>query len=188
MLLDFDQLVARYQIPRRGVVHVGAHIGEEAECYERNGIHDVTWVEANPEVVPRLRAQVEPYGHRVVEALLADRAAEIPFHITNNQQSSSILELGRHRHEHPEVVVTETILLRSRTLDELCEAEHIGEFPLLVMDIQGAELLVLKGAAAALAQVDYLYLEVSEQPLYIGSVVIAELDEHLSDFSRSRRR
>jgi FkbM family methyltransferase len=184
MLLDFDQLVARYSIPTTGLLHIGAHEGEEAVAYERNGFRNVTWVEANPELLPSLRAHVEPFGHRVIEALVADQETDVQFNITNNPMSSSILELGTHRAEHPEVVVSKSVTLRSRTLDELCDTEGISGFGLLVMDVQGAELRVLHGAKKALEQVDYLYLEVNEAPLYVGGAMIDELDTYLADFCR----
>jgi FkbM family methyltransferase len=184
MLLGFDDLVARYGIASTGVLHVGAHEGEEAEIYERTGMQGVTWIEANPTVVPRLRANVEPRGHRVIEALVGDTPAVRTFHIANNEQSSSLLEFGVHRQEHPDVVVTESIELRTRTLDEICATDKVDEFGVLVLDLQGAELLALQGATETLAHVDYVYLEVNDKPLYVGCAMVSDLDAYLGDFVR----
>lgn len=185
VLLDLDEIVARYKITGIPVLHVGGHYGEEAELYERNGLRDVTWVEANPETIPVLRDHVEPLGHRVIQALLADRATALPFHITSNEGlSSSILELGTHRDEYPEVLVTRSITLRARTLDELCASEQVAEFGLLVMDVEGAQLHVLKGATEELKHVDYICLEVNETPLYRGCALVTDIDAYLADFCR----
>jgi len=184
MILSLDDLVVRHRLSITGVVHVGAHEGREAETYDRNGIAEVTWVEANPQVIPRLRSHVEPFGQRVVSALVTDRPGPTNFNITNNEKSSSILELGTHKQEHPDVTVARSIVLQARTLDEVVASEKLTGFNLLVMDIQGAELHVLRAAPHVLRQVDYLYLEVNERPLYVGCGLVSDLDDYLSDFSR----
>ncbi len=46
-------------------------------------------------------------------------------------------------------------------------------------DIQGAELMALKGAAESLQHVDALYLEVNEKELYVGCGLIDEIDAFL---------
>lgn len=184
MILSLDDLIVRYALSITGVVHVGAHEGREAEVYDRNGLTDVTWIEANPQVISRLRSHVEPLGQRVVQALITDRPGPTTFNITNNEKSSSILPLGTHKEEHPDVRVASSIVLQSRTLDEVVVSEGLASFNLLVMDIQGAELHALRGAPNVLRQVDYLYLEINERPLYVGCGLVEDLDDHLSDFSR----
>ena len=46
---------------------------------------------------------------------------------------------------------------------------------MLVMDVQGAELIVLQGALKTLEQCDAVYLEVSEAPLYEGGCTLEQL-------------
>ena len=181
------QWIADFRLDITGAVHVGAHEGQEAAIYARNGISNVTWIEADPRVLPRLREHVSPMGHRAIGSLVSDRSGcEVDFHITNNEMSSSILRLGTHRQEHPGIVVTESIRLVTSTLDELCERECISNFNMLTIDVQGAELLVLRGADRVLAGVDHLVLEVNERPLYEGCALVSELDAHLGDFRRVR--
>jgi FkbM family methyltransferase len=164
------------------VIHVGAHTGQEAETYARLGIGTVTWIEANPDVIPRLREHVEPFGHGVVCAVVSDRRGErVDFQVTNNEQSSSLLAFGTHRYEHPEITVTGTLQLTTTTLDDLHDEGQIPEARLLMMDVQGAELLVLKGAQRLLKQVECIYAEVNERPLYDGAVLLPELDAFLSE-------
>ena len=50
------------------------------------------------------------------------------------------------------------------------------------MDIQGCELLALKGAKTALARVDALYMEVNEKELYKGCGLMSEIDEALREY------
>jgi hypothetical protein len=51
-------------------------------------------------------------------------------------------------------------------------------------DIQGAELLALKGGKDSLQHVDCLYLEVNDREVYIGCARVEEIDRFLSDFTR----
>jgi hypothetical protein len=54
------------------------------------------------------------------------------------------------------------------------------------IDIQGAELLALKGATKYLEHVDVLYLEVNTKELYKGGALVGELDEFLADYKFKR--
>lgn len=187
MLLDLETLVVEHQLVIDEILHIGAHIGQEAQTYEALGVTRVTWVEANPAVVPLLRQNVEHLGHRVVEALASDRSgAVVDFYVTNNEQSSSVLNLGTHRYEHPEVVVTDTVQLRTTALDDLCRSEGIKSPNLLVMDVQGAEMLVLRGAERLMEETDYIYAEVNERPLYSGGALLPEFDSYLSSHGFDR--
>ncbi len=185
MLLPLDDLRLKYGLRITGILHVGAHVGQEAEVYTRSGVVDVTWVEANPEVIPRLRAHVEPLGHRVVLALVADRSGdEVDFHVTNNEMSSSILRMGMHQQHYPDVVVTGSIRCTTTTLDDLCAQRGIAGFNMLTLDVQGAELLVLRGAQRVLAGVDYLQVEVNEIHLYEEGALLLDVDSLLEEFDR----
>ena len=167
------------------VLHVGARVGQEAELYLQLGAVSVTWVEGNPEVVPRLRAHVEPLGQRALEALLSDEPGEtVKFKVTNNEWSSSMLELGTHRLEHPDVVVTHEIRLATVTLDQLSAQDEVGPVDTMVLDVQGAELLVLRGGPQTLRTVQHLIIEVNESPLYENCALLRELDEWLDQFVR----
>ena len=187
MLLDLEELVGEHHLVIDTILHIGAHLGQEAEIYEKLGATSVTWIEANPQVVPLLRRNVEPFGHRVLAALATDRSGDIvDFHITNNEQSSSVLRLGTHRYEHPEVVVTESVQLTTTTLDDLCASGDISLPNLIVLDVQGAEILVLRGAERVMATANCIYAEVNERPLYAGGALLPEFDSFLSARGFSR--
>ena len=53
-------------------------------------------------------------------------------------------------------------------------------------DIQGAELMALKGASKYLPNAKVLYLEVNEKELYKGCVLIGEIDTFLSQYNFKR--
>ena len=70
--------------------------------------------------------------------------------------------------------------VRTRTLDGLLADLDFGPVDVLVVDVQGAELLVLRGATQTLSKVKAVVSEVSTQPLYQGGVLFAELESFLA--------
>jgi FkbM family methyltransferase len=182
VLLDLGKLISFYGLAPTGVLHLGAHQGEEASIYAACGIDRVVWVEGNPELIVDLHATLAPYGHSVLEGLLADRAGEPrEFYVTNNGMSSSLLPLGTHLTSHPDVQVTHTLNLVTTTVDDLARANDLSGLDFLNIDLQGAELLALRGASDTLAQVDYVYTEVNREAVYVGAAQIEDLDAFLAE-------
>lgn len=168
MLIPLATVVAAGVTPGP-VVHVGAHLGEEAPIYARHGFTPVFWIEANHEKLVELRRNVQPYGGFVVGALLSDEPKTLTFHLASNGQSSSYYELGTHAIEHPDVTYVGERILEATTLDELLALGRVESATMLAMDVQGAELDVLRGAEAFLgAGVRACYLEVNTDDVYHG--------------------
>ena len=186
MIIPIVDLVERYGIALGTVLHLGAHLGEEAVEYEAAGARDVVWVEADPNVAVRLADTVRPFGQRSVQALVSDRDGdEVDFHVsTNDGRSSSMLRMKTHLREHPEITVTASMRMRTTTVDTLCEQLGIDDVDLLTMDLQGAELLALRGAEGTLRTVRFVYTEVNVAELYEGCAQIDELDRQLAGFRR----
>jgi len=167
-----------------GVIHVGANTGQEREEYAKHGLR-VIWVEPIPDVFAQLRANIAAFPEqRAVQGLVTDRNdGEYNFHVASNQgASSSILELGLHRDIWPEITYEKTITLRSRTLTSLLEDERIAVdgYDLLVLDTQGSELMVLRGAEAILSSFRFIKLEVPDFESYVGCPTRAEMTSYLS--------
>lgn len=182
MLIPLDQLIDEHRLAITGVVHAGAHLGEEADAYATAGISDVWWIEANEDLIAPLLAHVKPYRHRVIHALLADQDDRpLSLLVTNNGQSSSILPLGTHATVHPEVRVVDTHEYRSKTLDTLVDEHGISGCNFLNMDLQGAELYALQGAERLLESMSALYLEVNVDELYVGCARLPQLDYWLGE-------
>lgn len=188
MLIELKTLLQKYNFKPKGIMHLGAHTGQEVYSYTECGVTDVVWIEANPKVIDRLCQCVKPYGHLVINACVSDAIGqEVVFNVTNNEESSSILELGTHLRHHPHVHVTETMRLTTTTLKKLYEDYKLEDkYDFLNIDIQGAELLALKGLADYLNRFKYLYLEVNKEHLYKEGALIGELDEYLTKFGFKR--
>lgn len=163
----------------RGVIHVGANDGRERHAYARLGLR-VLWVEPVPEVFARLEANIAGLPHqRAVRYLVTDAdGAESELHVADNLgQSSSILEFRAHRDIWPEVSFSHTLKMKTTTLDTLIRNEGVDldDYDALVMDTQGAELLVLKGARQSLGRFRYVKTEAADFESYAGGCLAQDL-------------
>lgn len=170
-----------------GILHVGAHIGEEAEAYDRCGVKKVVWVEGNPELIAELTRNVSVYKHGVIQALVTDvDKKEVTFNVTNNFQSSSIYEFGTHSVVSPDVVFTHQLKLVGRRLDELADEYDFSGLNFLNMDLQGAELVALQGMGNLVKQFKYIYTEINVDELYVGCARLPQLDQYLAKYDFQR--
>lgn len=182
-MLDIAALCRQHGIAPRGIVHVGAHDGEELADYRRMGLGAVLLIEANPAVFKRLVARAGG-ERRVVLAnvAIADRAGPVQLHVTSADQSSSILPIARSRDYYPSIVETLVVDVEGQTLDGLLSARGLDPhaYNLLNIDIQGAELLALKGAEHLLRHIEAINVEVNFVELYAGCAEIDDIDDHLA--------
>lgn len=191
MLISQDQVICLLQergIGITGVLHIGAHDCEELGFYRRLGLHDSDcyWIDAIQDKVDEATARGIP---NIYQAVVSDRVGEtVTFHITNNVQSSSILEFGTHAESYGWVVVTEDVRLQTSTVQSWVSENDvpISKLNFWNLDIQGAELLALKGARDVLRHADVIYLEVNTREVYKGCAKMWELDEMLQPLGFSR--
>ena len=182
-MLDLQRLFELYRIPCQGVVHVGAHSGYEYNSYVGMGFRTMLFIEAHPYIFSHLSARLAGTGMDCENYAISDRSGETVLHATNNGASCSILALKKHRDAHPEVVEVGTETVPTITLDELIAARYADKtYNVLVMDIQGAELLALKGAVRLLERIDAIIAEVNFDELYEGAPHIRTLDAFLFAF------
>lgn len=181
MMIDFDYLFDKYNIKPNGVLHLGANEGQEAEDYQKRGIENVIWVEANGHVFKKLENHVKDIpGSICIQACVSDRYSETFFNISNNDsQSSSIMELGHHSVIHPEVHYVDKIPITTHRIDELLKDFDFEGDWFLNADLQGAELLALKGMGELLDKFKWCYLEVNKKETYKGCPDIDDVDVFL---------
>lgn len=180
----FEQDPDRFLRSVSGVIHVGANTGQERDRYERLGLC-VLWIEPIPTVFQELLSNISQLPRqRAIQALVTDRDNETcEFHVSNNNgASSSILDLHKHKDIWPDVEYTETLQLESATLPSVLQEHEIDPSPFnaLVMDTQGSELLVLKGAEALLKQFSFVKTEVADFESYVGCCQLVDLDAFMT--------
>jgi FkbM family methyltransferase len=191
MLINFEEIykiLLSKNININGCFHIGAHECEEIDFYNKLGVkkEDIVWIDAIPSKVNEAIIRGIP---NVYNAVITDKDdEEIEFNISNNVQSSSILEFGTHSQEHPSVVYVDKIKLKSITIDTFFEKNNIdiSKYNFWNFDIQGAELMALKGAIQSIKYAKVLYLEVNEKELYKNCGLINEIDTFLSEYNFKR--
>jgi len=187
MLIPYKKLIEKYSIRPTGVCHIGANTGQEAPDYYSNGVEQTVWFEADPELISPLTTQLQPYSNcAVFNSCLSDTdGEEVILNIANNGgQSSSILQLDYHKIAHPEVHYTKEVVVKTHRLASIFTMHnlHIEDYPFVNIDIQGAELLALKGFGNLLHKVKYLYVEVNDANLYTGCPLFPELRDYLAEY------
>jgi FkbM family methyltransferase len=184
MLIPLDELVNKYNINFKGVLHVGAHECEEIHFYEKYlSRNKILWIEALSEKVNSCRYRFKNLN--IENAIVSDKIEKIIFKIANNGQSSSILDFGLHMQYHPDVYYVDCFEAETSLLKDILPKYDI-EYNFLNFDIQGAELKALKGMEEYLPKVDYIYTEVNSDHVYKDCAIITELDNYLQKFGLYR--
>ena len=60
----------KYKVPLHGVIHVGAHRGEEVHQYAELGAKKIIWVEPNPDVFKEMEILPVSYTHLTLPTIL----------------------------------------------------------------------------------------------------------------------
>jgi DNA repair exonuclease SbcCD ATPase subunit len=120
----------------------------------------------------------------VVQAAIANHNDTVTLHLTSLESSSSILPWKQYSEIYPNIKEIQQLTLSSRTLDTLLEELNLSpsDFNILILDIQGAELLALEGANQLLNNLDAIYTNVHYQELFEGGALAEEVNQFLSDY------
>ena len=169
----------------KGIIHVGAHYGEEISEYIDNGIQDIILFEPLVEnfdvlskKVKTLNANIEGY-----QVALGSKKGDATMYVSDNEkQSSSVLKPKVHLTHHPHVKFPSTEDVEVHLLDDY----NSKDYNFINMDVQGYELEVLKGGTKTLEHVDYVYCEVNRDEVYENNAYVEELDEFLSEYNMKR--
>jgi FkbM family methyltransferase len=163
-----------------GVLHLGGHTGQEICKYNQFGLK-VIWIEGNPEIYSRLNENLsDTPNQKAYCALLSDEdGKELDFYISSGDAgSSSIYEFGKEL-GFSELTMISSVRLKSHRLDSLLNSEDLSDFGHWVVDVQGAELEVLKGAESSIASCRSMFIEVSTREVYKGGTTYNELRNYL---------
>lgn len=193
MLIPYKEICEKYKIRPTGVLHCGASIGQEMKDYFDNGVKSIIWVEANSEQIQPLLDNITPYlpetSQKIWNECLSDKdGEEVTFHISNNKDSSSFLDLDYHKIAHPEVDYVKNIILKTKRLDTLFRENElrIDDYPFINLDLQGAELLALKGLGELIRDVKYIYCEINVKHLYENCPLVEDVDNYLKEYGFER--
>jgi len=184
--LDLAKWKNSYGLADGPTIHIGAHLVQERYDYKINNMEPVLWVEGLPKIATHAKLLLAEFSDQtLVQAVVGDTTGKVVRmnYSSNNGQSSSLLEPRIHSLVNPDVKFGPTSTYISTTIDDLLEKHFpVSSVALLVLDIQGAELLALKGGHETLKKVEFIFTEVSTAKLYKNQALFNSISKFLSEF------
>jgi FkbM family methyltransferase len=190
MLIDIQNILNKFHIKPLGVIHLGAHKGEELKLYKKLNIKNILLYEANKKLINYLKIKSLIFNFlfnmniKIINKVIYDKKSISKLNVTSNSQSSSILDLGIHQELYPNIVKKEEVLVEDNTLDdEFSNFYNISNYNFLNIDIQGAELLALLGAQTILNKLDIIYTEINYDYVYKNCALVSDIDNLLKKYN-----
>jgi len=165
----------------RGVIHVGANDGKEIPWYRAEGYGPIIAVEPHPEAFKKL---VACHGR---EALCVRMAFGARFYKEllrlnvpadgDTEKTSKYNAIPTPGHEWTNVPQGVGVYALEIRLDDWASNSglDLSQYNALVIDVQGMELEVLRGAQKSLRGFDFLSVECSAKPMYDGEAPAEEV-------------
>lgn len=172
----------QFGVPRKGLIHIGAHQAEELSVYKALRLPHVLWVEANPKLAKPLGERIKTHAaSRLAIFAASDTNGTAELNMPLLQPNvASLLPLKEMIRINPDSKQQEKVTVQTKRLDDvLASVGQEDTYNVMVLDIQGAELQALKGAVKTLAHVDAIVTEVNYGALYEGAGLIQMLDTFL---------
>jgi FkbM family methyltransferase len=184
MLIDLKKLKKKYSLDIQGVIHVGAHRGEEHKVYKEMNIKNIVYFEALPHIFEKLIANVKDPDAIFHNCALGNKKGKIGMHVEENDRygCSSILLPSKNYDRVP--FLDKKIVVEINKLDNF---NYNKDYNMLNIDVQGYELEVLKGSSNTLKHIDYIMCEINRSTEkkgieYINCALVEELQEFLLSY------
>jgi FkbM family methyltransferase len=165
----------------KGVIHIGAHFGEENRVYDALNIAQRIFFEPLDSNFSVLTARLNGRFPAIKKALGAENK-KITMYVEkeNRGQSSSILKPALHLTQYPNIKFGFTQVVEMARLDDL--GLDLNKYNFISIDVQGYELEVMKGAQKTLGHIDYIVSEINRAELYEKCAKVGELVEFLAPY------
>tara|TARA_R100000008_G_C3542467_1_gene145582 strand:+ start:166 stop:822 length:657 start_codon:yes stop_codon:yes gene_type:complete len=196
MLLNFDDIIKKNNLDIEGVIHIGAHHGQELEKYVNMGIKNFLFFEPLPDNYMKLNDNIQNYNTEglnihIENVALGHRDEEKTMYVetANRGMSCSLLKPKMHLELYPHITFDSEVKVNQTFLDKYVLENNIDldMFNFINIDVQGYELEVFKGAMETLTEIDYIYTEVNTDEIYEDCTKIEQLDEFLGNLYNFER-
>ena len=169
----------------KGVLHIGANLGQEYQNYVDMNIKNILMFEPLKHIYDKLIENVP--AEMCVNLALGSESDEVEMYVTerNDGMSSSILKPKIHLQMYPNITFTKKEIVKVVRLDDYLDNKP--DYNLINMDVQGYELEVLKGAVQTLKHIDYINLELNAVEMYEGCPHYSAIDNFLDGFGFVRK-
>ena len=188
MFIEFKEALQKYEIAPEGVIHIGAHYGQEYGTYAQNGIEKLIFFEPLKDNFFYLLNNI-PNSDNIllVNSALGNFTGEVEMFVetANKSQSSSILKPRGHKYQYPHIKFDKREKVQITTLDKFFSNTKL-EHNIICIDVQGYELEVFKGAQKTLENIDMIISEVNRAELYKDNAYVSDLDKFLENFNFKR--
>jgi FkbM family methyltransferase len=180
--MNLISCVHNFNIPVTGIIQVGASIGHELYEFRNLSIDKVVMFEPLSWPYQQLLSKIQTDKRFKAYQYALGSAPGIAemFVADNDQQSSSLLDPAPVNQYYPSLNFTHKETVEIKLLDDFL-AETSGCNCLLI-DTQGYETEVLRGATETLKQIDCVFLEVSRVELYKNNARMSDIDQILSTY------
>ena len=190
MIFDLNQICSHFNLKIKGVLHIGAFIGEELTAYRKLGLTNTILFEPQKHLCEMVQAKCGN-GEQVFNLALGSHPHQSEMFISKTDggiyqgsgASSSLLKPKKHLTEHPHISFDNTELVTVECLDTVMEQNNLNtsEYNFLNIDVQGYELEVLKGATKTLENVDAMILAINRDEMYEGCPMVEDIDSFLRE-------
>jgi len=176
------------------ILEIGANDGTHTIWFKELFPHaTIHCFEPDPRAVSRFEVKTAGLtGVHLHQHVISNKVGEIDFfpsvqQVTGDDTrpwdcSGSIRQPTMHLEVHPNIEFGAPVKVSTSTLDQWCCDAAVDDIDFIWMDVQGAELDVLSGAAETLRNVHYLYTEYSVVPLYANAPSLRQILDALPGF------
>jgi len=173
----------------RGVLHIGAHYGEEVKDYINYGIKNLVFFEPLSSSLEILEENLSVYANQaniqIFPYALGNEEKDVEMYVSDHGgMCSSVLKPKIVLEQYPGIKFHSKETVNMIRLDD---AEiDISDYNFMNIDVQGYELEVLKGSENTLKNIDYVYTEINVAEVYEDAPHVDKLDEFLTTYRFSR--
>ena len=183
---SFENILTSYNINFDTLMLVGANDGAELKSKSYSQFKYICAIEPNADLNHELKMNLSKYPKYDIFNFAAGEVLEHTnlYLASNNGQSSSLLKPMIHFNLAPQVKFTEEREVLVKRIDSFVDKLNCPK--VWVVDVQGFELNVLKGAGDLLNFVEILYCEVNRGNVYQNCTQYKDLDAYLLTFGLCR--